>query len=56
VQKKPRLSSNKKKNVLEEKVAHIADSIERMAREAREDRQEFNATLKELLCELQRRI
>lgn len=39
-----------------EGVVRIAGSIDRMAAEAREDRQEFNDTLKKLLRELQRKL
>ena len=37
-------------------VGHIVDSINKMAAEAREDRQEVNDTLKRLLRELQRKL
>ncbi len=53
--KKLRFFSGIEERLLEEKFACIADSIKKMAEEAREDRQEFSILLKDLLHELQKK-
>ncbi|KJA15737.1 hypothetical protein HYPSUDRAFT_58638 [Hypholoma sublateritium FD-334 SS-4] len=53
--KRQRLSENVEEN-LAESVVRVAGSIDRMAAEAREDRQELHATLKKLVRELQRKM
>ncbi|KAF8171893.1 hypothetical protein BJ912DRAFT_932628 [Pholiota molesta] len=54
VAKKQRFSSDDEAHLLEG-VVRVADSIVKMAAEAREDREKFNNTLMELLHELQRK-
>ena len=54
--KKQRFLDDRKESLLEERVSRIADSLDKMAAEAREDRQELTTVLKDLLAELQRRL
>lgn len=54
--KKLRFSGGIEESLLEEKFACITDSIKKMAAEAREDRQELNILLKNLLHGLQKKL
>ena len=54
--KKQRFSDDRKESLLEESVTRIANSLDKMAAEAREDRQELITVLKNLVGELQRRL
>ncbi len=54
--KKQRFLDDSKESVLEERVSKIVNSIDKMAAEAREDRQELTNVLKNLIDELQRRL
>lgn len=51
--KRQRLSGNDEENLLRESVTRIAEGVDRMAMEAREDRQDIHALLKKLIRELQ---
>ena len=54
--KKQRFLDDSEENRLEERVTRIANSLDKMAAEAREDRQELTNVLKNLIGELQQRL
>ena len=55
LKKTPSTERTKEGDAPEEKLAGILESLDRIAAEAREDRQELNKILKGMLRELQRR-